>query len=98
VQSTTRTVLAAFWEEGLGGWKYFRITASGFLRGMVRALVGTLVEVGWGKRPPEDMARIFALRDRRLAGPAAPAAGLYLVEVMYQESSEFQVSSNTRFR
>jgi tRNA pseudouridine38-40 synthase len=93
VQSTTRTVLAASWQEERGGWKYFCITASGFLRGMVRALVGTLVEVGWGKRPPGDMARLFTLRDRRQAGPAAPAAGLYLVEVMYQESSEFQVSS-----
>jgi tRNA pseudouridine38-40 synthase len=84
VKTTTRTVLAASWEEKPGGWNYFRITASGFLRGMVRALVGTLVEVGWGKRPPEDMARLFAVKDRRQAGPAAPAAGLYLVEVRYE--------------
>ena len=84
VKTTTRTVLAASWEERPGGWRHFRITASGFLRGMVRALVGTLVEVGWGKRPPADLSRLLAARDRRLAGPSAPAAGLYLVEVIYE--------------
>jgi tRNA pseudouridine38-40 synthase len=88
VKTTIRKVLAASWEERPGGWKDFRITATGFLRGMVRALVGTLVDVGWGKRPPEDLARLLAARDRRLAGPAAPAAGLYLVEVVYGDSSE----------
>jgi tRNA pseudouridine38-40 synthase len=83
VKTTTRTVMAATWEERPGGWKYFRITAGGFLRGMVRALVGTLVEVGWGKRSPEDLRRLLLAKDRRLAGPSAPAAGLYLVEVLY---------------
>ncbi|HAY23171.1 MAG TPA: tRNA pseudouridine(38-40) synthase TruA, partial [Desulfobacterales bacterium] len=61
----------------------FQITANGFLRGMVRALVGTMVEVGWGKRSPGDLKRLLAARDRRQAGPTAPAAGLYLVEVRY---------------
>ena len=83
VKTTIRQVMAVSWEERPGDWKYFHITASGFLRGMVRALVGTMVEVGWGKRPPEDMSRLLAAKDRRLAGPAAPAAGLYLVEVIY---------------
>jgi tRNA pseudouridine38-40 synthase len=86
VKTTTRRVLGATWEEGPGGWKYFRITASGFLRGMVRALVGTLVEVGWGKRPVNDLERLLATRDRGQAGPSAPAAGLYLAEVIYEES------------
>ncbi len=83
VQTTHRTVTAAAWEEKPGGWRYFRITANGFLRGMVRTLVGTLVEVGWGKRPPADLGKILAARDRRLAGPTAPARGLYLVAVQY---------------
>ena len=83
VKTTIRQVTAVSWEERSDGWKYFRITASGFLRGMVRALVGTLVEVGWGKRQPHDMAALLAAKDRRLAGPAAPAGGLYLVEVIY---------------
>ncbi len=92
VKTTTRTVMGASWEERPGGWKYFRITASGFLRGMVRALVGTLVEVGSGKRPPEDLGRLLAAKDRRLAGPSAPAAGLYLAEVMYEEGFELKNS------
>jgi tRNA pseudouridine38-40 synthase len=83
VKTTVRKVLAATWEEKPGAWKYFRISANGFLRGMVRALVGTMVEVGLGKRQPEDMARMLVSKDRRLAGPAAPAAGLYLMEVLY---------------
>ena len=83
VKTTVRRVTAVSWEERPGGWMVFRITAGGFLRGMVRALVGTLVEVGRGKRDPEDLARLLAAKDRRLAGPAAPAAGLYLVEVIY---------------
>jgi tRNA pseudouridine38-40 synthase len=93
VKTTTRTVLAAAWEERPGGWKLFRISASGFLRGMVRALVGTLVEVGLGKRPADDLKRLLATRDRGLAGPSAPAGGLYLAEVFYEESFEFRVSS-----
>ncbi len=83
VKTTVRRVLEASWEAREGGWRIFRITADGFLRGMVRSLVGTLVEIGWGKRPVDDLARILASRDRRQAGPTAPAAGLYLVTVIY---------------
>lgn len=83
VKTTVRRVLSAAWQAQPGGWFSFRITANGFLRGMVRNLVGTMVEVGWGKRPAEDMTRILASRDRRQAGPTAPAAGLFLVEVIY---------------
>jgi tRNA pseudouridine38-40 synthase len=93
VQTTIRKVLAAAWEERPDSWKVFRITANGFLRGMVRTLVGTLVEVGWGKRPADDLNRLLAARDRRLAGPSAPAAGLYLVEVIYDEGLELPVLS-----
>lgn len=53
----------------------------GFLRYMVRCLAGTLLEVGRGTRPESDPWRILQARDRRLAGPTAPAAGLVLVRV-----------------
>lgn len=61
----------------------FEITANGFLRYMVRTLVGTLCEIGRGKRPVEDMAYLLQVRDRRLAGPTLPAKGLTLIRVDY---------------
>lgn len=63
----------------------FEITANGFLRYMVRAIMGTLWEIGRGKRPVEDMAHLLQAGDRRLAGPTLPAKGLTLVRVDYGE-------------
>ncbi len=60
-----------------------RIRANAFLRGMVRNIAGTLLEVGSGKRAPDDMPRITAAKDRSIAGPSAPARGLCLVRVWY---------------
>lgn len=62
-----------------------RIEAEGrsFLRHMVRNLVGTLVEIGQGRRPPDDMAKVLDSRDRANAGPTAPAHGLCLERVLY---------------
>lgn len=57
------------------------VEGDGFLRYMVRSLVGTLIEVGRGVRPEGDLARILEGRDRRRAGPTAPARGLTLVRV-----------------
>jgi tRNA pseudouridine38-40 synthase len=59
------------------------VEANAFLRGMVRNMVGTLVDVGTGKRTPEDIIRITESRDRAQAGPSAPARGLCLVRVRY---------------
>ena len=59
------------------------LTADGFLYHMVRILVGTLLEVGEGRRAPEDMAAILASCDRMEAGPTAPAQGLTLWSVKY---------------
>ena len=60
---------------------YFHGT--GFLQHMVRILSGTLLEVGQGKRSPESMTALLEAKDRRLAGPTAPARGLCLLEVDY---------------
>lgn len=65
---------------------HLRIEADRFLKQMVRAIVGTLVEVGLHKRKSEDVEKILALQDRRAAGKTAPAHGLYLVEVFYPGS------------
>ncbi len=61
----------------------YEVKGSGFLHHMVRNIVGTLVKVGEGSMAPGDISRILAARDRRLAGPTAPAQGLCLVEVEY---------------
>jgi tRNA pseudouridine38-40 synthase len=61
----------------------YTVEANGFLRYMVRTIVGTLLEVGRGKLTPGDMEEIFRRKDRLLAGPTAPAKGLCLVRVDY---------------
>ncbi len=61
----------------------FDVTADGFLRHMVRAMAGTLVEVGLGRRPPAGLREVVDGRARATAGATAPAAGLWLVSVDY---------------
>src|SRR5256885_6598263 len=64
----------------------YHVTADGFLRHMVRAIVGSLVDVGRGRERPEWMAHVLESRDRSTAGPTAPAHGLFLVSVDYPEA------------
>lgn len=80
---TMREVIAAELTETAPDELVFAIEADGFLRGMVRNIVGTLVEVGKGRRPPTDVERILRSRDRRNAGITAPPQGLFLVVVRY---------------
>jgi len=61
----------------------YTIEADGFLRYMVRTIVGTLLEVGRGKIEPRTIEDIFARNKRSLASPTAPAKGLCLVKVVY---------------
>jgi tRNA pseudouridine38-40 synthase len=77
-----RTILAAAWERD-GEELRLRIRGDGFLRGMVRGLVGTLLEVGEGKRNLEQFASLLAGKPRGEAGPTAPAKGLVLERVFY---------------
>ena len=63
----------------------FTITADRFLRNMVRAIVGTFVEIGKGKLVPEDINKIIEAKDRGKAGFSVPAQGLFLERVLYPE-------------
>jgi tRNA pseudouridine38-40 synthase len=80
----TRTIFHSTWrqQEDL---LIYRITGSGFLHHMVRNLVGTMLEVGRGQMALDDLPRILAARSRPLAGPTAPARGLFLHSVEYAE-------------
>lgn len=77
-------VTEAQWEQ-LGNLLRFEITADRFLRNMVRAIVGTLIEVGLGKISPDDFASIIESKDRSQAGYSAPGCGLFLVDIKYPE-------------
>ena len=93
VRTTVRTVFeltvspvppaSAGAEAGGAGMTVVEVRGSGFLRHMVRTIVGTLVEVGRGRRGPEGVGRALRAADRSAAGPTAPARGLFLTGVQY---------------
>ena len=87
VNTDTKTNLCdvreAFWEEMAEGQWRFTITANRFLRNMVRAIVGTLVEVGRGRLEIEDVRSIIEAKDRCKAGESVPAHALFLVDIKY---------------
>lgn len=72
------------WRRASGGGLEFRIVGNGFLRGMVRSIVGTLLEVGKGQRSVDGIQRLLEGRPRSEAGPTAPARGLTLERVGYR--------------
>ncbi len=76
------TVTRAEWREE-GEMLIFEISANRFLRNMVRAIVGTLLEIGNGSTPPCEMVNVLNGRDRCLAGKSVAAKGLFLTEVKY---------------
>ena len=78
-------VTRADWESRAEG-AIFTITANRFLRNMVRAIVGTLLEIGTGKIEVVDMHKIIQSKNRGEAGFSVPAAGLYLTEIQYPKS------------
>ncbi|NMM49764.1 tRNA pseudouridine(38-40) synthase TruA [Marinigracilibium pacificum] len=75
-------ITKAYWVEENNGYQ-FHVSANRFLKGMVRALTGTLINVGLGDLEPEALPEIIKKRDRKAAGRSAPADGLYLTDVEY---------------
>jgi tRNA pseudouridine38-40 synthase len=87
VPHKVRTVLEARFVER-DRLLLFRIQADGFLQQMVRTIVGTLLEVEQGKREPDEIPEILQAKDRRLAGPTAPAHGLCFTGATYEETPD----------
>lgn len=81
-KTTFCTIYKAYWEQE-GSELKFIISANRFLRNMVRAIVGTMVDIGLGKYEPKDLRNIIEAKNRNAAGTSAPAHGLYLVDVGY---------------
>lgn len=80
------TIKKAVWQKyGTDEWR-FTIVADRFLRGMVRAIVGTLVQVGKSKLTIADFGQVIAARDRQKAGNNAPANALFLTGIRYPET------------
>jgi tRNA pseudouridine38-40 synthase len=91
--ATVRKIFSSSWEERqteAGALLVYRIRGSGFLHHMVRNLVGTMLDVGRGHLSADDIPGIFAARSRAAAGPTAPARGLFLHSVEYQERESNQ--------
>ncbi len=77
-------ILQAQWiDDTDNGELRFIITANRFLRNMVRAIVGTMIEIGLGKYPPEGIRQVISAKDRGTAGTSVPPQGLYLTGIDY---------------
>ena len=82
-EGSVRSIFRSEWLQEGERLDYY-VTANGFLYNMVRAMAGTLLEIGCGARPPEDVIRLLESRNRSLAGRTAPAKGLCLMAVEYE--------------
>lgn len=89
VKTTICDVREARWIRENDHEATFVITADRFLRNMVRAVVGTLLEVGRGKLTEQQFQAVILAQDRRAAGHSAPAEGLFLVNITYPEHIYF---------
>lgn len=84
IENSVRTVYQSEWEKNGAIWTY-TVSGNGFLYNMVRILVGTMLEIGSGKRPVSDMQKAIDSGKRKDAGATAPARGLCLMRVCYPD-------------
>ena len=82
-KTTVRNLISINFSNGPLDLLFIDFSADGFLKYMVRNIVGTLVEVGSGKISPDDIPKILESKDRTEAGPTAPAWGLFLLKIYY---------------
>jgi tRNA pseudouridine38-40 synthase len=89
-RGTVRTIFSSTWEQRpseSGDLLVYRVRGNGFLHHMVRNLVGTMLDAGGGRLGIDEIPRILAARSRAAAGPTAPARGLFLHSVEYDEET-----------
>ena len=90
---TIRHIFSADWHpDPHAPYLYFDLCANAFLRRMVRTITAALVQIGRKQRPPEDISKLIAARDRSLAPPPAPAKGLILTQVYYPSDAQILAS------
>lgn len=87
VEDTVRVILSCTVEKSPEDVVAIRITGTGFLYNMVRIIAGTLILTGVGETEPEMIPQILEKKDRKAAGPTAPARGLTMLEVKYGKST-----------
>jgi len=85
VKTTDRNIISISIIKRDDGMIVFDVIGEGFLRNMVRIIVGTLIEVGRGEMKADEMKKILEAKTRKSAGPTAPSHGLFLVEVGYDD-------------
>ncbi|MCC7418043.1 MAG: tRNA pseudouridine(38-40) synthase TruA [Acidobacteria bacterium] len=94
--TSVRTIASSVWTESPlaagGRLLIYEIAGSGFLKHMVRSIVGTLVDAGSGRRAPESVAALLQSGERAAVGPTAPPHGLYLVRVDYETAAPVSFS------
>jgi tRNA pseudouridine38-40 synthase len=93
INTTTRTIYAAKFARN-DEYLEFHITGSGFLKQMVRNIVGTLLQIELNGRDPKSLPALIASRDRKQAGPTVEPQGLYLAQVFYD--NEFESEHRTK--
>jgi tRNA pseudouridine38-40 synthase len=91
--SNVRTIFSSQWSEAGADRIVYRVRGSGFLHHMVRNLVGTMIEIARGQFPAGSMPLILQAQARSAGGPTAPARGLFLHSVEYDEPSSYGEAS-----
>ena len=86
VKTTTRTIYSCEVEKDGNDIITIRVTGNGFLYNMVRIIAGTLIRVGGGEMLPDEMPQILGRKDRTAAGPTAPAHGLTMMGIEYEDA------------
>lgn len=86
VKTTTRTIYSCEVEKDGNDIVTIRVTGNGFLYNMVRIIAGTLIRVGGGEMAPDEIPQILGKKDRTAAGPTAPAHGLTMMGIEYEDA------------